>query len=263
MERGRRRRRRSTTKRKSQSRQRSIGWPRLKIGPLVSRVLAGVALVIFVGAIVVLLSSPTFAVQEISVTGSQRLGEAKVINLAGLKGRNMFTIDTEGVRQSLKQATPFIKDAFLDFHLPAAVAIKVEERAAVYAWQSGGITYRVSADGVVLEAGETTGTLVAVQDPDSRPLMPGDQVNTAVLETALKLRQTLPSKAGVEPRAFTYSPDDGIAVTTADGMSIVFGGSEDWSSKLATLQTVLSEAKSKNMPLQLIDLRFKNRPYFR
>jgi cell division septal protein FtsQ len=161
------------------------------------------------------------------------------------------------------QSSPYIKDATISYRFPSQIVVKVDERTKAFAWKSGATTFDVADDGTVLGIAEGSPTGPTVVDADNRPLTAGDRVDNKVLEMVQQLRTELPNKVGLQGQEFRQSQTEGVSVTTANGLQIIFGTSEDWTSKLPVLRTVLDEGKKKGLSLQYIDLRLKNRPYFR
>ncbi len=76
-------------------------------------------------------TSPSFAIEQITVRGADRLGEEEVRVAAGLEvGRNVFEHGPEQVRAALERH-PWVARARVERRLPGAFTLEIEERHAV------------------------------------------------------------------------------------------------------------------------------------
>lgn len=235
----------------------------LELTPFAARCLNALALLIFAAAIGFVLTSNIFAVERVTVVGARRVSADSVVSAAGLQGRSVFAVNTAETRARISASSPLIKDAFVEFRLPDEIVIRVDERVGFVAWRAGEATLDVSADGVVLGASDSAEAQVVVVDGDQRSLSVGDRIDPATLEGVYRLREAVPKALKIEIKEFTFSRAEGIGLVTPDGLKVLFGSADDLDRKLATLQSILEESKSSSRQLQLVDVRFQSRPYFR
>jgi hypothetical protein len=92
--------------------------------------------------------------------------------------------------------------------------------------------------------------------------MPGERVDASALVTSARLATLLPS-VGVEPLAFEWSRDFGLEVPTRDGWRARFDYAADVERQVGTLRAIRDELVRRKASVQLIDVRFGDRPYFR
>ncbi len=236
---------------------------RLELTPAAARFLNVLALLVFAGAIGFALTSDVFTVDRVVIIGARRAPADGIASVAGLQGRNIFGVNTAEVRAAIRASSPLIKDAVLDFRLPGEIVIRVNERTAALAWRVGDATLDVSADGVVLGPCDQSGAAVVVADGDQRALSVGDRVSPVALEGVSRLREEVPKALNAGIKEFTFSEAEGIGLITLDGVKVLFGSIDDLDSKMATLQSILEASRSSKQQLQLVDVRFRNRPYFR
>jgi cell division septal protein FtsQ len=225
-------------------------------------VVSVVTLLALGAAICFLLSSDLFTVSRVSIIGSHRLSQEQVVEQTALTGRNIFTLNTQQVRMTTAAISPIMQDVTLEYRLPDEVVVTVRERTSFMAWQFGDKLFDVSADGVILGAWEG-------QEPQSKVITtahtpaPGDKVDPSVLELVFTLQHDLPATLGLTPKEFHYSESQGIKVVTGNGLEILIGSSDAWAEKLGALAALLEESTANNRQIEFIDIRFKDRPYFR
>jgi cell division protein FtsQ len=93
------------------------------------------------------LTSPRFAVKELTVRGAQRLSVDQVRELGGIgAGTNIFSLDTRVVEGRLLQ-NPWIATARVVRRLPSALEVELTERKARAVALLGAQTYLVSKEG--------------------------------------------------------------------------------------------------------------------
>jgi hypothetical protein len=101
-----------------------------------------------------------------------------------------------------------------------------------------------------------------VAQVEGRALSPGDRVAVSALVTSGRLAALLPA-VGVQPLSFQWSPGTGLEVPTRDGWRARFDDAGDIEAQVATLRSVRDELSRTKIGVQLIDVRFGERPYFR
>lgn len=93
------------------------------------------------------LTSPRFAVKELSIRGAQRLSPEQVRDLGGIGvGTNIFALDPRAVEARLLQ-NPWISSAKVTRRLPSELSVELSERQARAVALLGAQTYLVSKDG--------------------------------------------------------------------------------------------------------------------
>ena len=115
-------------------------------------------------------------------------------------------------------------------------------------------TLALSACGGTEEPDETPVTISLTRAPDS--LDPA-------LATMFRLQEILPRAAGLMPRELEYGLDTGVTVVPASGPRVRFGSDEDLDWQITALVAVRRELDRQGQRPELIDVRFKDRPYAR
>lgn len=207
-------------------------------------------------------ASDAFAVTEVGVAGSQLVPAAEIEQIAAVTGLNIFWLREEEVGQRL-QAIAAVHSAQVRAVLPNRLEVRIVERAPVAVWEKSGTSYLVDEAGRVLRATDQPVVLPTIRDTSARPIDPAGGVDGAALKTMFHLQQLLPRAAALTPRDFEYSPETGVTVVADSGARVRFGRSEDLEWKVSALVAIRRELERQGQRPELIDLRFKDRPYVR
>jgi cell division protein FtsQ len=244
---------------------------------VLGRVLAALLLVGAAWIIQDFSSSSRFQVRTVHVHGNVLLSQQEIDNTAAVLGANIFWVNRAAVASRLG-TLPLVKHATIEISLPDTVDIQLVERQPVGFWASGGQTYLVDNEGVILRAvdAETAqiracagqlcdpavGALPSVADTEPGTVAPGDRVDTSVLTSSAQLNSLLPS-IGIHPTGFEWSRDSGLEVPTADGWRARFDQAGNLAQEVAELRAIRDELTRTRTSAGLIDVRFGDRSYFR
>ncbi len=192
------------------------------------------------------------------MAGNRLLSSNELEAAAAVFGANIFWVRQEEVRRRL-QALPAVQSVRVSAVLPNRLEIRIAERAPAAVWEAAGAAYLVDERGNVLGRGEGTTQLTTVRDlADTEPRPNGDAVAGAA-----RLRDLLSQRAQISAAAFEYSRDVGLSVVTDSRLRIHFGGSDDLEWKFDAFVTVKRELDRTGQRAELIDVRFRDRPYVR
>jgi hypothetical protein len=125
------------------------------------------------------------------------------------------------------------------------------------------MSYLVDAEGRVLQATDQAVNLPMIRDIGSQPVQMGGSVDRAALNTMFKLQQLLPRVAGLTPRELEYGLDTGVTVVTDSGARVRFGSDADLEWQVNVLVAIRREMSGRGQTPELIDVRFRDRPYVR
>jgi len=247
------------------------------LGWVVGRVLA-LALLVGAGWLVYDCgSSDRFQVRSVRVQGNVLLSRAEVENVAAVIGANVFWVDRGQVGARVR-ALPLVQQVEVGATLPDTVEISIVERQPAAFWVSGDQSFLVDGEGVILKpvdaetqqaracAGQPCDPRLAplptVAQLDGQPLTPGDRVDAGALATSARLAALLPT-VGVQPLGFEWSREIGLEVPTRDGWRARFDDVGNVEQQVASLRAVRDELARTRAAAELIDVRFRDRPYFR
>jgi cell division septal protein FtsQ len=207
-------------------------------------------------------ASDDFRITHVAVTGAQLVPVPEIEQVAAATGLNIFWARREEVAQRL-QTISAIQSARVATVLPNRLEIRVVERVPAAAWRVGDTAFLVDADGRVLRATDQDTVLPTMRDLGTRPLQAGERVDPKALGTMLRLAQVLPQRAALRPAEFEYSPDTGVTVVGDTGTRMRFGLDDDLEWKVAALAAIRRDLDRQGQRAELIDVRFKDRPYVR
>ncbi len=222
-------------------------------------------------------SSDRFQVRSVQVLGNVLLSRSEIENVAAVTGANVFWVDRGQVAARLR-ALPLVQSAEVNVALPDAVEVRISERQPAAFWVSGGASYLVDREGIVLKAVDTDtqqARACAGQPCDPRlapmpivaqvggpPLASGSRVDASALAASAQLATLLP-RVGVEPLSFEWSVDTGLEVPTRDGWRARFDNQASVDQQVASLRSIRDELTRTRTAAALIDVRFADRPYVR
>jgi cell division septal protein FtsQ len=244
---------------------------------MVGRILAMALLVGAAWLVYYCASSDHFRVRSVRIQGNVLLSHAEVTSTAAVSGVNIFWVDRAGIEARLG-ALPIVQHVEIGATLPDTIEIRLVERRPTAFWTSGDQSYLVDTEGVILKAvdAETAqahacagqpcdprlAALPNVAQVEGQSLSPGDRVNAGALATSARLASLLPG-IGVQPLSFDWSASSGLEVPTRDGWRARFDESGNIEQQIARLGAVRDELTRSKTGVELIDVRFGDRPYFR
>ncbi|MGC8877724.1 MAG: cell division protein FtsQ/DivIB [Anaerolineae bacterium] len=223
-------------------------------GRRLSKLLAGVLLVLLAWSFYLLFSSSSFYVSQIEVNGNTLTSLSEISLAAELEGMSIFWVDPEIVKVRV-EALPYVKRAEVHVTLPAQVVVTVEERIPQLVWRSSNDekVWWIDTEGVVLEPrGILEGALV-VTDESAQPLIleAGQRLDPSILASVRALHALLP-----DLREVTYEANWGIGFRTGEGWPIYLGSEHQMAFKLAILKELRRQMIERRTTPRYIDLRF-------
>jgi cell division protein FtsQ len=197
-----------------------------------------------------------FYVDQVIVTGNERVAAEVIAQASGLRGYSIFFVNPQAIAAKIMQTVPPIQQARVRYALPNVVTVDVVERADQIMWQFGGKRFWVDdGGGLHLVQGESEPQLLV---KDTRPEAP-TSVEPGALTAAQQLAQLLPTVRTVE-----YAPITGLRLTTSRNWTVYLGIGDDMADKIRTLRAIEARlAKDESAQPLLLDLRFPERPYYR
>jgi cell division protein FtsQ len=207
-------------------------------------------------------TSDDFRIAEVIVAGNQLLSANDLEAAAAVSGANIFWVRQEEVRQRL-QALPAVQSARVGAFLPDRLEIRVSERTPAAVWQVDDAAFLVDRDGRVLGPASAPRQLPTIRDLGQTHIRAGSSVDAAALRAVFRLSQLLPQVATAVPREFEYAAGSGVSMVAETGQRVRFGTGDDLEWQVSTLVAVRRELERTGQHAELIDVRFKDRPYVR
>jgi hypothetical protein len=214
---------------------RTRSLPRPRLGRLVRPArAAGLLGMLASGFVLSFLTGPTaFGLTRADLPALSWTSEQAIHDSLALPaGGNVFRLDTAPLLAALR-ALPGIADASVSVELPdAVVAVHVEERVPVLAWQVGTTRYIADRDGIIFATLATDAKLpagIAVIE-DDRPvpepsLAIGAHVDAVDLDVATRLGSLTPAQIGSTASRLrvAITDRDGFVLIAQGGWTAVFG----------------------------------------
>jgi cell division protein FtsQ len=209
------------------------------------------SVLLLAAAVLGLLRSPLFAARDITVEGTARLSEARVLRVAGIsEGENLFSFDAAEARRRL-EADPWIATAEVARHLPHAITVRITERVPVAAIETHLGWEVLAADGVVLATPAEEPRL-----PTITAAVPGDDVATLGAGLLAAMDPDLRSEVG----GLTLGVDGVVRLVLRSGVSVSYGDADEPVEKAQALAAVLAWAEEEHARVQEIDVSVPGAP---
>ncbi len=228
------------------------------------RIVTALAIVGVVAVLVATYFSPLLRVQEIQIAGTTNVDPALATQLADLGGQSMFRLDLRETEARI-EALPQVKSAVAQRSWPNTVRIRITERLPWGYWQSGGTTYVIDAEGVVLphQAALLPGEgAPVIEDLSSAGLLrQGDRVDGNVVTLFQTTLERAPTTLDID--ALEYTSQAGLTLTTESGYRVILGDSQNADYKLAVWQAMEQELGQAALVGRTLDLRYQDRPSLR
>ncbi|MFQ3573760.1 MAG: FtsQ-type POTRA domain-containing protein [Thermodesulfovibrionales bacterium] len=194
-------------------------------------------------------------VTDIYVYGNQKVKYEDVISAIKIqKGHRLFDTDLKTIHKRL-MSNRWIKEAVIKKELSGGIHIKIKEAQALALLRLNDRTYLVDKDGVMLE---DIGDPTAMFLPLLIDINPKEnyQAYKEALSFAdfLKNNTSYISKGKIE--IFGKKPED--ITLKIEGIQIKIG-SGDYEKKISRLDFVRQEIQKRNLHVDVIDVRFKDR----
>lgn len=197
--------------------------------------------------------SPLIALEEVRVTGTERLPAETVREAASLDiGTSTLRLRLDAAERRV-EALPLVSDAEVRRVDPLTVEVEVTERRPELVLRTGAGPVLVDGTGVVVSRGATEGLPVIVTRASERP-RPGDHVPSAATQAHVIWRE-LPEDIRAATTRYEVVGDD-VTLVLGSGVRVRFGRAEDVDEKARALRALLAVADE----LAVVDVRAPSNP---
>ncbi len=196
-------------------------------------------------------------VEEITVTGNERLSEQEIISESGIKkGTSLLLLPCGKVEKKLA-GLPGLSSAVVKRRFPSAVRISVQERREAASLMDQNHFWLVDGEGIVFdEQPHPAGNLPVVTGALSGEISLGKPLDherkSAALCIFLEALQGVPL---LSPAELNLSDPAALVLYTSDGRRVLLGDSGRMTEKLTLLQAFLQESNGG----RFLDLRTGDR----
>ncbi|MFQ5945618.1 MAG: cell division protein FtsQ/DivIB, partial [Anaerolineae bacterium] len=177
-----------------------------------------------------------------------------IVEASGAPHQSIFLLDPVKMAASVSDL-PDIASAEVRLILPDRVVIHVREKEGWAALRIGEEIFPLARDGTVLSQRGAGEPQVVLFSDDGPPISAGTRIDPGFLLAAEQFQEGLP---WVEE--FAYDPDSGLSIHTPEGHTVLLGGPERTTQKLALLEALRVELAVRAGGPFIIDLRYR-RPF--
>ena len=220
--------------------------------------------VVFLVVVYFLFFSGKFLVKEVIIEGNKLVPSDKIIEY-GHKGTNIIFINSTELRKQILNENPQIQDVQVIRGIPDAVKIVVLEHENKIVWQTGGVKYLVSTQGVVTKKLEETETYTSplISDSKNLPVSLGASiVSPNFIAFVTNINDKFFETTNIKPTYFEIPQTTfDLYLYTEAGFYVKFNTMRSSSKQLENLKKVLVE--KRDGVKEYVDLRIDGWAYYK
>lgn len=192
------------------------------------------------------------------VKGGEVVNLEVVKALCGLEYYHIFFVNSKQCQKKLEGILE-VREASVSVRFPPAVIVAVEEREPVMELISGGKSFLVDRDGVLMENRGRQLGLLRLFDDSGGDVRPGRKLSSVVLTVALKLKELGIEKEG----ELHYHPDEGFILMAKGGFPVYLGmTSYLMKTRLEAYRYVWGHLEAEGLKPAYIDVRAPDAPVY-
>ncbi len=193
------------------------------------------------------------------VKGGRVVNPDVVKALCGLEYYHVFFINSRECQKKLEGIVE-VREASVSVRFPPMVVVAVEEREPVMELISGGKSFLVDKDGILMENRGRQLGLFRLFDDSGGNIKPGQKLSSVVLKVALKLKELGVEKEG----ELHYHPDEGFILMAKGGFPVYLGlTSYLMKTRLEAYRYVWGHLEAEGLKPAYIDVRAPDAPVYR
>lgn len=229
-------------------------------------------LLLLIGTIIFILTTPMFNIKNINISGIEHLTEEQVISLSELnKNENLFKNSKSKITSNIKQ-NPYVESVIIKRKLPDTIDIQIKERKRSYMLKFvNGYVY-IDTQGYILEISEEKLKLPIISGykTEEDKISEGNRLITEDLENlnnVLKITNSL-EEIDVAKEIITNidisNKEDYTVYLESEKKTIHFGDASNLSNKILYVKAMIDSEKDIEGEIFVNgDLNNKFRPFFR
>ena len=221
------------------------------------RTILMVAILVVVVLLILIERSPLVGLEEVQVTGTDRLTDAQVRDAADIPlGTSTLRLGL-GPAAERVTALPLVREAVARRLDPLSVVIEVVERQPVLVADDGDRQVLIDRDGVVIAEGGHE-RLPQVRLESAAPAAGATVSDHAALQNAHRAWEGLSGPLRARVARYDAEGADDLALVLEDGVEVRFGRADRVAEKVRALGAVLEDVGST--PITRIDVRAPGAP---
>lgn len=229
-------------------------------------------ILLLIGTIIFILTTPMFNIKNINISGIEHLTEEQVISLSELnKNENLFKNSKSKITSNIKQ-TPYVESVIIKRKLPDTIDIQIKERKRSYMLKFvNGYVY-IDTQGYILEISKEKLKLPIISGykTEEDKISEGNRLITEDLENlnnVLKITNSL-EEIDVAKEIITNidisNKEDYTVYLESEKKTIHFGDASNLSNKILYVKAMIDSEKDIEGEIFVNgDLNNKFRPFFR
>ena len=205
-------------------------------------------------------TSSTFRIRHIAVSGNQRLSSGQVQALLGhLIGSSIIAADIKSAKQKLQDA-PWVEHVEIRRVFPGSVSVVLTERLAVAIGRIKGELYLVDRDAIVIDEygpnyPELNLPIVNGLDSGQPPEMLLDEQRAMTLRRFMGSLQSRPDLAARVSEIDLRDPMNVVVMLEGDTVAVRLG-KEDFVKRLESYADVVSRVRESVADIDYVDVRY-------
>lgn len=226
--------------------------------------------ILFVAALVLLLSSRLFDIKEINVNGISKLTKEEVISISQIPtNTNIFALNKLKAKYRLLENS-YIEDVYIKREYPSTISINVKEKVPTFMIQFANSYIYLNNQGYMLEVSTEAlplPTLLGIKT-DLSNVKPGKRLDVEDLKKFNKLIQIMDISRNFEldtliTRIDITDTSNYTVYIDSEGKTVYLGDAVDLNTKILHLKEILNQNKGKageiflDMDLNEYDSRFR------
>jgi cell division protein FtsQ len=192
--------------------------------------------------VVVVLTSPRFAIDGIRVTGTRIIPASQVVReIQYLIGSNIFAVKKEEIAAQLTR-NPIVVGVRIRRHLPRTLIVEVTERRAHLVLNTGRALYEVDRSGIAFrKVSAANPNLPMVCCPFSRRIVLGERVRFPAFASARDCLIQAQGKKEFRVRKIAVDPDGHLCLNVREGFEVRLGRPDQIAGKLDLVSRLVQQ----------------------
>ena len=208
--------------------------------------------ILFVAALVLLLSSRIFDIKEINVNGISKLTKEEVISISQIPiNTNLFALNKLNAKYRLLESS-YIEDVYIKREYPSTISINVKEKVPTFMIQFANSYIYLNNQGYMLEVSTEAlplPTLLGIKT-DLSNVKPGKRLDVEDLKKFNKLIQIMDISRNFEldtliTRIDITDTSNYTVYIDSEGKTVYLGDAVDLNPKILHLKEILNQNKGK------------------
>lgn len=225
---------------------------------------------------------PYFQVQNIFVSGAQKVNSEDIKNIAyneankkfidflgyNFSTRSIFLVNAGKINQDILSKFPIVEAVKINKNFPNSLILNITEKnsAGIYCQEEK--CFLINQDGIIFEPSPrfVSDLIIISQTMQNKDIFAGENViQKNIMDAIIKIEKNIKNNFQINlTEAFLSNPLR-LNIKTSENWEIYFNLDSDVNSQLTKLNLLLQEqiAPKERKKLEYIDLRFKDRAYYK